>query len=88
MGKLNMSGKFFCCLIEDHPKGLDMKLSQVEFAHNHATNRRIGLSLFQVVYSALPYGPLDLIPLLVKTQIQVKANDFVTCLRDIIRPCL
>ena len=57
--------------------------SQAEFAHNHATNRSTGFSPFQVVYSALPRGPLDLLPFPAKTKVHGKAADFVTWLQDI-----
>lgn len=58
-----------------------MKLSQAEFAHNHATNSSIGFNPFQVAYSALPY--LDLIPLPAKTWIHGKAANFETSLQGI-----
>nr|GFB14598.1 hypothetical protein [Tanacetum cinerariifolium] len=48
------------CLVGDHVKVWDQKLCQAEFAHNHAVNRSTGFSPFQVVYSAQPHGPLDL----------------------------
>ncbi|GJR47600.1 putative reverse transcriptase domain-containing protein [Tanacetum coccineum] len=50
-------------LVGDHVKAWDQKLCQVEFAHNHAINRSTGFSPFQVVYSAQPCGPLDLMSL-------------------------
>lgn len=68
-------GDLLRCLVRDHPKSWDMKLSQVKFAHNHA-----GFSPFQVLYSALPRGHLNLSPLSAKTRIHEKAADFVTSL--------
>ncbi len=45
----------------------------------------MGFSPFQVVYSMMPRGPLDLIPLPSKTKMHGKAEDFMTSLRDIHR---
>ena len=53
-------GNLLRCLVQDNLKSWDMKLCQAEFAHNHAVNRSTGYSPFQVVYSSLPKGPLDL----------------------------
>nr|GEV61663.1 putative reverse transcriptase domain-containing protein [Tanacetum cinerariifolium] len=53
-------GNLLRCLVGDHVKAWDQKLCQAEFAHNHAVNRSTGFSLFQLVYSAQPRGPLDL----------------------------
>ncbi|GJY59190.1 putative reverse transcriptase domain-containing protein, partial [Tanacetum coccineum] len=50
----------------------DQKLCQAEFAHNHAVNRSIGFSPFQVVYSAQLLGPLDLMSLPVSSSIPKK----------------
>ncbi|GJV41636.1 putative nucleotidyltransferase, ribonuclease H [Tanacetum coccineum] len=51
------------CLVGDHVKAWDQKLCQAEFDHNHVVNRSTGFSPFQVVYSAQPRGPLDLMSL-------------------------
>ena len=64
-------------------KSWDQKFCQVEFAHNHAINRSTGFSPFQVVYSIIPHGPLDLIPLPSKTQVHGKAAEFVGGLQEI-----
>ena len=53
-------GNLLRCLVKDNLKSWDMKLCQAEFAHNHAVNRSTGFSPFQIVYSNLPKGPLDL----------------------------
>lgn len=53
-------GNLLRCLVKDNLRSWDMKLCQAEFAHNHAVNRSIGFSPFQIVYSSLPKGPLDL----------------------------
>ena len=46
-------------------------------------NRSIGFSPFQVVYSIVPRGPLDLIPLPSKTRIHGKVEEFVGGLQEI-----
>ncbi|GJS71809.1 putative reverse transcriptase domain-containing protein [Tanacetum coccineum] len=53
------------------------KYAQAEFAHNHAINRSTGFSPFQVVYSAQPRGPLDLMTLPVSGSVPKKVAIFV-----------
>ncbi|GKE64993.1 putative reverse transcriptase domain-containing protein, partial [Tanacetum coccineum] len=53
-------GNLLRCLVGDHVKAWDQKLCQAEFAYNHAVIRSTRFSPFQVVYSAQPRGPLDL----------------------------
>ncbi|KAJ8644198.1 hypothetical protein MRB53_005946 [Persea americana] len=48
-----------------------------------AVNQSSGFSLFQVVYSMLPHGPLDLIPLPSKIRAHGKAAEFVDGLQAI-----
>lgn len=60
-----------------------MKLSQTEFAYNHATKCSMGFSPFQVMYSALSHGLFNLIHLPAKTRVHWKGTDFVTSLQDI-----
>ncbi|KAK0604746.1 hypothetical protein LWI29_019042 [Acer saccharum] len=76
-------GDLLRCLVGDNVRSWDLKLSQAEFAHNHAVNRSSGFSPFQVVYSLVPRSPLDLLPLLNKTRIHGKAEDFVQGLRGV-----
>lgn len=40
---------------------MDLKLSQVEFAHNHFVNKSRGSCPFEAVYSSLLEGPSGLI---------------------------
>ncbi|KAH7564967.1 hypothetical protein JRO89_XS09G0093600 [Xanthoceras sorbifolium] len=61
----------------------DLKLSQAEFAYNHAVNKSSGFSLFQVVYSMVPRSPIDLLPLPSKTRVHGKAEDFVHSLQEV-----
>ena len=69
------------CLVGDHVKA--QKLYQAEFAHNHAVNRSTGFSPFQVVYSAQPRGPLDLMSLSVVGFVPKKVQDFVFGLHEV-----
>ena len=71
------------CLTGEHVKSWDQKLCLGEFAHNHAVNRSTGFSPFQVVYSIVPHGPLDLIPLPSKTRVHGKAKKFVEGLQEV-----
>ena len=64
-------------------KSWDQKLCQAEFAHNHTVSRSTGFSHFQVVYSIVPCGPLDLIPLPSRTRVHGKAEEFVGGLQEI-----
>ena len=75
-------GNLLRCLVGDNARTWDQKLSQAEFAHNHAVNRSTGFSPFQVVYSVVPRGPLDLLPLPNKTRVHGKVGDFVHSLQD------
>ena len=56
-------GNLLRCLTGEHVKSWDQMLCQAEFANNHAFSRSMGFSPFQVVYSIMPCGPFDLIPL-------------------------
>ncbi|GJR74756.1 putative nucleotidyltransferase, ribonuclease H [Tanacetum coccineum] len=76
-------GNLLRCLVGDHVKAWDQKLSQAEFAHNHAVNRSTGFSPFQVVYSAQPRGPLDLMSLPVFGSVPKKMQDFVEGLHEV-----
>nr|GEZ45907.1 hypothetical protein [Tanacetum cinerariifolium] len=76
-------GNLLRCLVGDHVKAWDQKLCQAEFAHNHAVNRSTGFSPFQVVYSAQPRGPLDLMSLRVSGSVPKKVQDFVEGLREV-----
>ncbi|KAI9156095.1 hypothetical protein LWI28_000413 [Acer negundo] len=61
-------GDLLRCLVGDNVRSWDLKLSQAEFAHNHAINRSSGFSPFQVVYTLVPRSPLDLLPLPSRTR--------------------
>ncbi|KAI3760252.1 hypothetical protein L1987_50645 [Smallanthus sonchifolius] len=76
-------GNLLRCLVGDHVKSWDQKLCQAEFAHNHAVNRSTRFSPFQVVYSAQPRGPLDLMSLPVPGSVPKKVKDFVEGLHEI-----
>ncbi|GJT13555.1 putative nucleotidyltransferase, ribonuclease H, partial [Tanacetum coccineum] len=76
-------GNLLRCLVGDHVKAWDQKLCQAEFAHNHAVNRSTGFSPFQVVYSAQPRGPLDLMTPRVSSSVPKKVRDFVAGLHDV-----
>jgi hypothetical protein len=65
------------CLVQDNLRSWDMKLCQAEFAHNHAVNRSTGFSPFQIVYSSLPRGPLDLAVVPQSKRTVKRAADFV-----------
>ena len=76
-------GNLLRSLVGEHVKSWDQKLSQAEFAHNHAVNRSSGFSPFQVVYSVTPRSPLDLLPVPDRTRIHGKAADFVHSLQEV-----
>ncbi|KAI9180880.1 hypothetical protein LWI28_008982 [Acer negundo] len=76
-------GDLLRCLVGENVWTWDLKLSQAEFAHNHAVNRSTGFSPFQVVYSLVPRSPIDLIPLPSKTRVHGKAEDFVQGLHEV-----
>ncbi|GJS92900.1 putative reverse transcriptase domain-containing protein [Tanacetum coccineum] len=71
------------CLVGDHVKAWDQKLCQAEFAHNHAINRSTRFSPLQVVYSAQPRCPLDLMTPRVSSFVPKKVQDFVAGLHDV-----
>ncbi|XP_076902253.1 uncharacterized protein LOC143556935 [Bidens hawaiensis] len=76
-------GNLLRCLVSDHVKSWDQKLCQADFAHNHAVNRSTGFSPFEVVYSAKPRGPLDLMSLPVSGSVPKKVQDFVMGLHEV-----
>ncbi|KAL6503790.1 hypothetical protein OROGR_025713 [Orobanche gracilis] len=76
-------GNLLRCLVGDHLKSWDTKLSQVEFAHNSAINRSTGLCPFQIVYAVVPRGPVDLLTLPQHPQGDVRAADLIADLRAV-----
>ncbi|GJY14823.1 putative nucleotidyltransferase, ribonuclease H [Tanacetum coccineum] len=76
-------GNLLRCLVGDHVKAWDQKLCQAEFAHNHVVNRSTGFSPFQVVYSAQPRDPLDLMTPRISSSVLKKVQDFVAGLHDV-----
>nr|GEU99590.1 putative reverse transcriptase domain-containing protein [Tanacetum cinerariifolium] len=76
-------GNLLRCLVGDHVKAWDQKSCQAEFAHNHDVNRSTGFSPFQVVYSAQPRGPLDLMTHQVSSSVPKRMHDFVAGLHDV-----
>ena len=60
-------GDLLQCLTGEHVKSWDQKLCQVEFSHNNVVSQSTRFSPFQVVYSIVPRGPLDLISLPCRT---------------------
>ncbi|XP_022881070.1 uncharacterized protein LOC111398390 [Olea europaea var. sylvestris] len=79
----NSLGDLLHCLVGDHIKSWDRKLCQAKFAHNHAINRSIGFSLFQVVYGLVPRGPLDLVPVSTSIKMHGMAEDFIQQLQQV-----
>ena len=75
-------GDLLRCLTSEHVKSWDQKLCQAEFAHNHVVSQSTGFSPFQVVYSIVPCGALDLILLPNKTRVHGKAEEFVEGLQE------
>nr|GEV29701.1 hypothetical protein [Tanacetum cinerariifolium] len=76
-------GNLLRCLLGDHVKAWDQKLCHAEFAHNYVVNRSTGFSPFQVVYSAQPRRPLDLMSLPVSGSVLKKVQDFVVGLHKV-----
>ncbi|KAK1414879.1 hypothetical protein QVD17_30640 [Tagetes erecta] len=76
-------GNLLRCLVGEHVKAWDQNLYQAEFAHNHAVSRSTGFSPLQVVYSAQPRGPLDLMSLPVTYSGPKKVQDFVEGLHEV-----
>ncbi|GKE29988.1 putative reverse transcriptase domain-containing protein, partial [Tanacetum coccineum] len=76
-------GNLLRCLVGDHVKAWGQRLCQAEFAHNHVVNRSTGFSPFQVVYSAQPRGPLDLMTHRVSSSVPKKVHDFVAGSHDV-----
>ena len=70
-------GNMLRSLVGDNIKAWETKLSQAEFAHNHANNRSLGFSPFYVVYGIVPRGPLDLTVMPDKSRLHGQAVDFV-----------
>lgn len=65
------------CLVGDNARTWDSVLCQAEFAHNHANNRSLGFSPFQVVYVVVPRGPLSLASLPQPGEFHGRAMDLV-----------
>ena len=70
------------CLVNDNLKSWDSKLYQDEFSPNHVVNRSTGFSPFQVVYSTIPKGPLDLSIVPQQKGVIKRASDFVNELQE------
>lgn len=76
-------GNLLHSLVGDNIESWDSKLSQAEFAHNHALNRSLGYSPFHVVYGMIPRGPLDLSIAPDRTRQHGEAIDFITELQSV-----
>ena len=76
-------GDLLRCLTGEHVKSWDQKLCQAEFALNHAMSSSTRFNPFQVIYSIVPRGPLDLIPLPSRIRVHGKAEEFVGGLQEI-----
>ena len=76
-------GDLLQCLTGEYVKSWDQKLCQVKFSHNHTVSRSMGFNPFQIVYSIVPRGPLDLILLPSRTRVHGKAEEFVGGLHEI-----
>lgn len=70
-------GNMLRCLVGDNLRSWDSLLCQAEFAHNHANNRSLGFSPFQVVYGVIPRAPLALSPLPRPDEFHGRAVDLV-----------
>lgn len=75
-------GNMLRSLVGDNIRSWESCLCQAEFSHNHATNRSSGFSPFQVVYSMIPRGPLDLTAVQDPRRMSGRAADFIESLRD------
>ena len=76
-------GNLLRCLVGDNIKSWDSKLSQAEFAHNHALNRSLGFCPFKVVYGIVPRCPLDLATVPDLTRHHGEAFEFVDNLQEL-----
>lgn len=74
-------GNMLRCLVGENIRTWESRLCQAEFAHNHATNRSSGFSPFEVVYSLLPRGPLDLTVVPDPRRMHGRAREFVDALK-------
>ena len=75
-------GNMLRCLVGENIKTWETRLCQAEFAHNHATNRSSGFSPFEIVYSLLPRGPLDLTVVPDPKRMHGRAIEFVEVLKS------
>lgn len=71
------------CMVGEHMKVWDTKLSHAEFAHNLAVNRITGYSPFQIVYVVASQSPLNLMLSSPPTAFDRRASDFISALRDV-----
>lgn len=78
-------GDLLRCLVGDNIKSWDDKLCQAEFAHNHAVNRTLGYSPFQVIYGCVPRCPLDLTVLPDRSRHHGEAIDFISDIENVHR---
>ncbi|CAL9234750.1 unnamed protein product, partial [Arabidopsis halleri] len=75
-------GNMLRCLVGENIRSWESRLCQAEFAHNHASNRSLGFSPFEVVYSLLPRGPLDLSCVPDHRRKHGRAAEFVEALKE------
>ncbi|CAA7036526.1 unnamed protein product [Microthlaspi erraticum] len=75
-------GNMLHCLVGENLRSWEARLFQAEFAHNHATNRSSGFSPFEIVYSILPRGPLDLTTVPDPRRMHGKTVEFVDSLKN------
>ena len=77
-------GNLFRSLVSDHLKSWDQHLYQAEFAYNRSVNRSTGFSPFVITYGYNPRAPLDLAPIPNLKRVNVKAEDLIAQIQEIL----
>ena len=73
-------GSLIRCLSRDKPRQWDLTLPQAEFTFNHMENRSTRKSLFEVVYTRLPWVTFDLAHLPSVVDVNMEAEAMADCI--------